>query len=161
MQVRTSYFYQIRHFKKNMIPMSTAIWDPKWFHDNKGPDHIFTDRRGILNGLRLQAISKPASQVHCGCPCEDKDPSKCPFLQAYRFELNLIDFDRMYKGMEAYCNEHCKKYNIEEEPIAVLIVYETPDNQCSERDALQKLFLSHGIECKELEYPIQKPILKF
>lgn len=29
MKIRTSYFYQIRNFKKNMIPVSTAMWDPK------------------------------------------------------------------------------------------------------------------------------------
>lgn len=28
MKIRVSYFYQIRNFKPNMIPMSTAISDP-------------------------------------------------------------------------------------------------------------------------------------
>ena len=33
MKIRISYFYQVRNFKPNMIPMSTAISDPAWFHD--------------------------------------------------------------------------------------------------------------------------------
>ena len=33
MKIRLSYFYQIRFFKKNMIPMSTALSDPEWYHD--------------------------------------------------------------------------------------------------------------------------------
>jgi len=33
MKVRISYFYQIRNFKTNMIPMSTALSDPAWYHD--------------------------------------------------------------------------------------------------------------------------------
>ena len=36
------------------------------------------------------------------------------------------------------------------------MVYETPDNPCSERQSIQELFIRHGIECKELEYPINK-----
>lgn len=32
MKILISYFYQIRFFKPNMIPLSTAAFDPKWFH---------------------------------------------------------------------------------------------------------------------------------
>lgn len=28
MKIAISYFYQIRNFKKNMIPVSTALYDP-------------------------------------------------------------------------------------------------------------------------------------
>ena len=38
----------------------------------------------------------------------------------------------------------------------MLIVYEAPNNPCSERKPLQEYFKAHGIECNELEYPIQK-----
>jgi len=90
------------------------------------------------------------------CPCIERDANNCPLRAPYEFELGLIDFDKMYKGMEQFCNDYCKENKIEEEPIAVLMVYETPDNNCSERSSLQKLFNSHGIECKELDYPINK-----
>jgi len=36
----------------------------------------------------------------------------------------------------------------------VLIVYEAPNNPCSERKILQEYFNNHEIECKELEYSI-------
>lgn len=41
-----------------------------------------------------------------------------------------------------------------EEPILVLMVYETPTNPCSERQILIKYFNSKGIDCQELKYPI-------
>ena len=41
MKLRLSYFYQIRNFKPNMIPMSTALSDPAWYHDFKDKDYIF------------------------------------------------------------------------------------------------------------------------
>ena len=153
MQVRISYFYQIRNFKKNMIPMSTAMSDPSWYHDFKGPDHIFIDKRGILNGLRLRPIIVQGNIG--GCPCEAKDPEHCPIAAAYKFELELVDFDKMLRGMKQFCDDYCKQNKIEEEPIAVLMVYETPSNPCSERYSLIEYFNRHGIECKELDYPIQ------
>lgn len=155
MKVRLSYFYQIRNFKSNMIPMSTCISDPKWYHDFRGSGYLFKDKRGILNGLRLNTIIVQGGHGECGCPCETKDPSQCRFLKDYRFELELIDFPKMYRAMETFCNEYCKKEKIKEEPIAVLIVYEAPDNPCSERQSLIDYFNRHGIECKELDYPIQ------
>ena len=57
MKVATSYFYQIRFFKPNMIPVSTAMWDPKWFHNFKNQYHVFKDRNGVYNGLRYPALS--------------------------------------------------------------------------------------------------------
>lgn len=36
MKIYTSYFYQIRFFKPNMIPLSTAKYDPSWFHKGLG-----------------------------------------------------------------------------------------------------------------------------
>ena len=56
----------------------------------------------------------------------------------------------MLKAFE-YCGN---KFVKDDEPIIVLMVYEVPSNYCSERIALQNLFQQHGVECKELEYPI-------
>jgi len=39
----------------------------------------------------------------------------------------------MLKGMEDFCKDYCRKNKIEEEPIAVLMVHEAPNNPCSER----------------------------
>lgn len=161
MKVRLSYFYQIRNFKKNMIPMSTAMSDPDWYHDWQGNDYTFTDRRGILNGLRLRPIIEQGKTVECGCPCQDKDYSGCKFLRTYAAALENIDFPKMMKGISDFCDMYAKQENLKEEPIAVLIVYEAPNNPCSERAALINYFNNHGVDCKELEYPIQKPDLKF
>lgn len=53
MKLAISYFYQIRNFKKNMLPLSTAVSDPAWFHENLNNNHIFIDKRGIINGIRI------------------------------------------------------------------------------------------------------------
>ena len=159
MKVRTSYFYQIRNFKKNMIPISTALWDPKWFHDNQGPYYIYQDKRGILNGLRLEAIISKARECECTCPCENRDSANCKFLKSYREQLEKVDFDKMWTDIQHFAIEYQKDEGFEEEPIVVLIVYETPKNYCSERQSLIDYFNSHGVECKELDYPIQ-PLVK-
>ena len=159
MKIRTSYFYQIRNFKKNMIPVSTAIWDPLWFHAfTKDYTYIFKDKRDILNGLRIEPIIEQGRKSNHGpevCPCETKDFNTCSFLRQYRENLEKIDFDSMMTDMQNLANKYAKDNNIKEEIIIVLIVYETPTNLCSERKPLQDFFNSHGIECKELDYPIQ------
>lgn len=159
MKIATSYFYQIRNFKKNMIPISTAIWDPSWFHaETKDYNYIFKDKRGILNGLRLESIIEQGRKSNHGpevCPCEGKDYNTCSFLNNYRKNLENIDFDEMIADMQVLASSYAKDEGLNEEDIIlVLIVYEVPDNPCSERRPLQEYFTSHGYECKELEYPI-------
>lgn len=160
MQIRTSYFYQIRHFKKNMIPISTCIWDPAWFHNfTQDYDHIFFDKRHILNGLRLEKIIEQGRHSNHGpdmCPCENKQYKTCSFLQQYRNNLEKIDFNEMIMDMQNFAENYKRNEKIEEEIILVLIVYETPSNPCSERIPLQEYFTKHGWECKELKYPIQQ-----
>ena len=62
----------------------------------------------------------------------------------------------MYNDMLELAENYKKTENIKEEIILVLIVYETPYNHCSERQALIDYFNSKGIECQELEYPIKE-----
>lgn len=143
-----------------MIPVSTALWDPLWYHDStKDYNYIFKDKRGILNGLRCECIIEQGRQLLdygiIKCPCEEKNYLSCSFLQEYRKNLDKIDFNKMITDMENFANEYQKNEGFIEEPIIVLIVYETPKNNCSERQPLIDYFNSHGIECKELEYPIQ------
>ena len=153
MKIKTSYFYQIRNFKENMIPVSTAIYDPKWYHDNRGHSYIYEDKRGIINGIRLEALITQAQG--CGlCPCEDKNPNTCAFLKSYQEQLEKINFNKMINDIKNFANHYQQYKGFKEEPIIVLIVYETPQNKCSERIALQNYFKSHGFDCQELEYPI-------
>ena len=157
--VRTSYFYQIRNFKNNMIPISTAIFDPYWFHNfTKDYSYIFKDKRGILNGIRIESIieqGKKCKEEGDICPCNNKDNKTCSFLRKYRENLEKIDFNKMLLDMEDLANSYAITNNIKEEIIIVLIVYEVPTNLCSERKSIQDFFNSHGVECKELDYPIK------
>ena len=124
---------------------------------------MFFDKRHILNGLRLETIIEQGRHSNNGpdmCPCEKKENETCSFLQQYRENLEKIDFNKMIIDMQDFAENYKKNENINEEIILVLIVYETPNNLCSERIPLQEYFTKHGWECKELEYPIQKLEIK-
>lgn len=152
MKIRTSYYYQIRHFKPYMIPISTSLGDPKWYHDFQDNYYIYKDKRNIINGIRYHYIM---AQRNCeGCPCNKKDYQNCIFLKQYKEELNKLDFNQIMIDLQWLADEFQKHENISEEPIIVLMVHEAWYNPCSERKVLQEYFNEHGIECKELEYPI-------
>ena len=71
-------------------------------------------------------------------------------MQEYEQLLHsLVDKEKTLKAFEYCCNKFKKELNLKGEPIICLIVYEAPNNPCSERKALQEFF-----NCKELEYPI-------
>ena len=152
-KIYTSYFYQIRNFKQNMIPISTALSDPIWYKPPSRQEY-YLDKRGIINGLRYEPLivqkygtKKCIGELTC-CPFVHYQPYYyCEMLQEYKQLLNTIDFNKMTRAFE-YC---LNKFN---KDIIVLIVYEAPNNLCSERRCLQEYFNEHGIECKELEYPI-------
>ena len=153
MKIYTSYFYQIRNFKQNMIPISTALSDPMWFRPPIGEEY-YIDKRGIICGLRYEPliVQKYGTKTCIGeqsiCPFVYYQPYYyCEMLQEYRQLLETVNFDKMIKAFE-YC---LNKFN---KDIIVLMVYEAPNNLCSERKYLQEYFNEHGIECKELEYPI-------
>jgi len=76
-----------------MIPFSTAVWDPAWYHDFKR-DHNYTyiDKNGVLNGLRIPFL-KPGQKCKglCSGPelCQTlfghPIPDECLFLKEYKF----------------------------------------------------------------------------
>lgn len=159
MILRTSYFYQIRNFKRNMIPVSTAIFDPHWYHDFSGDyDYIFKDKRGIVNGLRVLPI------IECGKAAQSCiGPEQCshvltvpvcPFLKSYAENLEQLNINTLINDFNDLAAGYKMCEKIDDEIIIVLIVYETPKNRCSERNALINYFNKHGVECKELNYPI-------
>ena len=131
--IYTSYFYQIRNFTPNMIPVSTALSDPAWYRPPEGKEYYY-DKRGIVCGLRYEPL---IVQRECamGCPCEDRSAAPaCPTMLEYETALNaLVDKEKTLKAFE-YC---LNKFNAD---TIVLIVYETPTNLCSERWALQRFF---------------------
>jgi len=152
MQIMISTFHNIRHFKPYMIPISTAVWDPKWYHDFKGPEHVFKDKNGIYNGLRYLSL---APGITCEGLCrgpEDcgNEPGTCMFLHNYAKQLENIDFTRMINELMLIGLQIKKHEGFEEDPIIVLLVYEKPDNPCSERHPLKKWFTAHGYNLEEV-----------
>lgn len=149
MKIATSYFYQIRHFKEWMIPVSTALSDPDWYRPEPGVEYFY-DKRGIVNGLRYEPLIVQREGIHI-CPCDARDLAPaCPTMLEYEQLLySLVDKERTMKAFEYCANKFQREMGFKHEPIIVLIVYETPNNPCSERWALQKYF-----NCKELRYPI-------
>ena len=150
MQVYISYFYQVRFMDPMFVPISTAVYDPKWFHENQRQDHLFMDKHGVVNGLRIEPLSpsREVSQYCHGKGCSDS-PSSCKFLAAYREQLNNLDFDKIIKCLQGASKTAQKVCGLEQEPNIVLLVYETPSNPCSERQPLIEWFADNGYELKE------------
>jgi hypothetical protein len=131
-----------------MIPISTCLSDPKWFHPKNG-EQYYLDKRGVACGIRYEPLIVQGMGEHV-CPCEDRKlQGHCPVMQEYLQSLNRLDKEKILKAFEHCANYLKKKLNFQEEAIIVLIVYEAPDNPCSERAALQEFF-----NCEELTYPI-------
>lgn len=158
-QLYTSYFYQIRHFKKNMVPISTAKWDPAWFNDWMGHGYVFKDKRGIYNGIRAECFSFDDSEyeVKCGdrCLLTPKDPDKCDFLRRLRKQYDKLNFDDIMNRCERLAKYIQDKEEMAILPSLIFIFYETPKNLCSERGVLQSWFKDNGYNLEELKYPIK------
>lgn len=153
MKILTSYFYKVRFFAPFHIAFSTALWDPQWFHDFKGPSHIFIDKRGVVNGLRVPPLSpKCDACLHCDKMPLIKGESKngtCPFLSAYSEQLAALPNEKIINRFITISNEIKEELKFVEEPQIILLVHEAPTNPCSERVALQKWLQGLGIESYE------------
>lgn len=153
MKIKISYFYKVRFFKPNEIPLSTAISDPKWYHDNKSQEYSFKDKRGVVNGLRAPVFA-PGPLTQGTCSGREKCsgiPEKCRFLQLYYFQLKALDFSEIMRRFERLGNAVKEGEGFEGEPTIVLLVHEAPDNPCSERSVLIKWFKENNYELKEYD----------
>lgn len=138
-----------------MIPLSTAVWDPKWFHQNKGQDFQWKDKNGVWNGLRAEPfIPGPQCDGLCYGPetCKCGDPHSCDFLKAYRNQLNQLDVHNIIKRIYSIGQEIKKVEQFVEEPIIVFIFHETFTNPCSERWVVRDWFIENGYEIKEFKF---------
>lgn len=143
MRIFTSYFYQIRFFNKDTYPFSTAMWDPKWFHDFKGEDYVFQHSDGVIYGMKYYPfVPGPTCDGEChgreGCPTGD--PSKCDFLRHYREQLDKLDVNTVLKEIEDIVGPDAD---------VCFIFHEAWDNPCSERRVVQEWFKDNGVEIKE------------
>ena len=151
MKFYTSYFYQLRFFPPNAIPLSTAVWDPKWYFNFQKQGHVWKDKRSVYNGLRAGPLV-PGAQCEGLCHgsegCDAK-PNYCRFLQAYKRQLDGLDFAEIVDRAERLAKKIQNKEGFLEEPIIILLFHETPTNPCSERWPVQKWFHDNGVEISE------------
>ena len=106
MQIATSYFYQIRHFTPNMIPVSTCLSDPVWYRPPAGKEY-YIDKNGVVCGLRYEPL---IVQPTWGCPCQFQGEGNphCDFLREYRRNLYGIDKEKTLKAFQ-YCADKFSK----------------------------------------------------
>lgn len=153
MKVMISNFSQIRNFKENMLPLSTALWGPKWYHNFQGRGTTFVDKRNIFCGLVFDPfVPDSTCEGLCNGTCNPKHPESCSYLKNYKSQLDALDFDKMMNRAEIIVNEYITKRDISAEPVAVFIVYESVDNPCSERWPLVQYFKEHGIKLPEFNH---------
>lgn len=160
-----SYFYQIRNMKPNMLPMSTAMYDPKWFHDNKGNNYRYFDKRGIINGIRIERLIFEKSRydflIDSNTDCQKmclKDTPKfydvnkcwCPFMCSYAtcIREKNPDFNEFITFCERYVDFLNQTMGVNIDTI-IFIVHEPTSVTCGERPVLQNWFEENGLELKE------------
>lgn len=152
MNIYTSYFFKVRFFTPNQIPLSTAMWDPKWYHDNRDQETLFFDKRGVINGLRVPFFAPDAT---CNGLCRGakaciQDPADCMFLQAYRAQLARLSFKGVMSSLQSIASWAVYKGLVKDGPELVLLVHEATNNPCSERVPIQEWFQNYGVTVKEL-----------
>lgn len=155
MKIKITYFYHVRNLRQYQIPVSTAVWDPKWFHENTGNNkHIFIDKRGVVNGVRFTPFV-PNRTLQNLCRGKDKCanvcPGSCDFLVGYRMQLREVDFSMVLDYFRFLGEKFKEDLDFDEEPEIILMVYETPDNKCSEREELKDYFYSNNYVLEEYE----------
>lgn len=141
MKVYTSYWGQVRNFPTNLVGLNTTVWPPKY-------RPLGTDKRGVTVLNCKPLVPGKACEHTCQGPqiCKEMFPNRkppdCPFLQAYKKQLETLNFTEFYN----YMNELSKKYN---DADFAFIVFETPTQECSERWTIQQWFKDNGIEIEE------------
>lgn len=171
MKIYISYFYKVRFMKSNLLPVSTAKWDPIWYHNppnmriydcmgktvrNYGQ---YLDKNNVLNGTRIENLVFPEERWNnldkdqCSPTCQLKDTmdSKhwCPFMKSYLDYLTGLNFDDMIFLLKTYVENYKYQYNVKGNVDVVLLVHEPSDCKCAERPVLKKWFKEHGITLHE------------
>ncbi len=149
MTIYTSYFYMVRFFPKNLIPLSTAAFDPKWFHDFKGQNYQFKDKRGVINGIRADIFAPGADLGGYCSPSCGMVPPNCDFLLRYRVQLNKLNFQEVMQRFRSLGDKIMETEADIEDVNFALLLHEAPSKKCSERIIIQQWFAAH-------DYPIQE-----
>ena len=124
MKLYISYFAKLRKLPSNILPLSTAVYKPKWY-----------------DGLSIRELSPyKIKDVEC-IDCDHAHHETCSFLKQYREYLETLDFDEIYHKLNAVS----ELSNMD----VCLLVYEVTSNPCSERGPLVDWFRKHGVELVE------------
>lgn len=143
MNLYTSYWAQVRNFPKNLVVLSTVVWEPKWYKVGG------IDKNGIIS-LRCPPLI-PGEQCEglCNGKCNPKHPKDCTFLQTYSKQLEAIDFnDFIDKLLDLRARLLDDFPDIDDFDFA-FVFFEKYDNPCSERWPVQDWFKQHGVEIIE------------
>lgn len=143
MKFYISYFYNIRFFPENLVPVSTAKWDPDWYHNSKGNSHIYLDKRRVINGVRCNGLSPYKIDNNSCNGCDKTKYDTCNFLKDYKKFLDSLNFNVVKGVLEHEVSKLRKDADI------CLIVHEAPNNPCSERGALVQWFKENGVDLEE------------
>ena len=141
MKLYTSYFAQLRKFPPNLVGLSTAHWNPKWRPMGK-------DKRGVI--CVDCPPFKPGRECDglCEGKCNPKHPEDCAFLKAYKAQLDKLNLISIQESLGKLATQIANDEGFQDIDFAFL-VYETPQNPCSERVAIQEYFKEHNIQCEE------------
>lgn len=143
MKLYTSYFYQTRFFPINLIGLSTAAWPPKYLEmDKKNKNGVI-----IINCHPLRP--GPKCEGLCSGNCLTRHPHDCSFLQTYYEQLCQIDFHKFITQLKHLGDSIKQKENIKSEIDFAFLVYEAPQNICSERQIIQRWIKDHNIDIIE------------
>ena len=142
-----TYFYNLTFMKPNQLPLSTAMWPPKFFSKTSRKSIAHLDDKGVVLGLTIHEL---VPQQQCECPCEKKDWQHCDFLRQYYQQLSRLDFKNVIASWENLAKK-LSELTMNKIDEIILLVYEKPDNPCSERTILKKWFAEHDIRLNEME----------
>ena len=137
MKIYTSYFYQIRYFPKNLIPLSTAVWPPKWYKYG-------VDKRGVLNGITARPFvpDESCSNLCRGLETCNSNNKDCAFLKAYKTQLDNLSITEILQRFKTMSEKLYPEFGAVD---FALIFHEAPNNPCSERWPVQQWFKEYGI----------------
>ena len=122
-----TYFSNLRHLDDSYLPINTTIYPPAFFMANG----LNKASNGIYLGVTAHEIIFPHLGEGNSCPCAAKDPRSCGFIKSYLKHLQQVDF----KAFEAHYSNLAARLSSKINKLT-LVVYEKPDNPCSERGGL-------------------------
>ena len=117
------------------------MWPPRW-------RPLGQDKNGII--VIDCPPMKPGSECEglCNGRCPNKHAPNCEFIQTYRRQLEYIDLERFMAQLDELKAQIEEGEGIENVEFA-FIVFEAPQNTCSERWAIQDWLRAHNIEIEE------------